>query len=697
MYSHKRSFTGQSSRSLAALIDPPFLIFGLVAAAIFSVAHSAVTYFKVHRHVRSLPVPLENFDPAAMRNILQANAGVLDYQIILSTWLGLIIPLIIFATAIRWTLASLRVSVQRLVTIGTLSTFYFCSFMTIALANLEWTPGNRLLGLFAPFGTNFFQSVRALLCLAVAIGCVVTLTRNATSKFNRSIRWFAALVVLLTAVTVDYFHSQKRRSIHSSYMRAPASVQFIFVVPGLSPADLQKSLRTDQLNELRNQLSSFQEVHPGTPSLLGQFVTSMLGLEANTHGIRHDFTDPRILSQTWNSIVEKSFPKGHLVYATSIGGPSPLDSLVGKETAGKRCGQTPKQLAKLGHFQASVIPYALTPKLLESFLMPEVDCTSRFLTLQQHLSQSQERMTDSLRSQGLRTFLVWLAPSLRNHDSNAPTKPADYENWEQQTKNIYEILRSHKQFLNTTGLTAFHQTFFVGLSTPESGTAAFVRFDGQTKSQLTDLTLDSPGQLGQISVADLLRTQSTAEVSDSPFFYSEFTDTDTGTDSSKNISSLAPELKYSGANPKSQTRFLMNSDLLRKSIVNSKRHVICQNVASPTGHRLLVKVSLNLLATENRLPELTYEDFQIENLPSPENQLKLDDCLKNAREILTASVAKDVSLRDSSAFETLLTGLPVKSVKMLTDTLETNSESEDEAFDRDTSAVPTMPDEEQEE
>jgi hypothetical protein len=77
--------------------------------------------------------------------------------------------------------------------------------------------------------------------------------------------------------------------------------------------------------------------------------------------------------------------------------------------------------------------------------------------------------------------------------------------------------------------------------------------------------------------------------------------------------------------------------------------------------------------------------------------LKLDDCLKNAREILTASVAKDVSLRDSSAFKTLLTGLPVKSVRMLTEPLETSSESEDEAFDRDTSAVPTMPDEEQEE
>ncbi|MEN9810550.1 MAG: hypothetical protein RLZZ488_2117 [Pseudomonadota bacterium] len=693
MYSHKRSFTGQSSRSLAALIDPPFLIFGLVAAAIFSVAHSAVTYLKVHHHVRSLPVPLENFDLSAMRNILQTNASVLDFQIILSTWIGLIIPLIVFATAIRWTLASLRVSVQRLVTIGTLSTFYFCSFMTIALANTDWTPGNRLLSIFSPFGTNFFQSVRALLCLAVAIGCLVTLTKNATSKFNRNMRWFAALVILLSTITVDYFHSQRRRGIHSSYMRAPASVQFIFVIPGLRPVDLQKSLRTEQLNELRNQLSSFQEVHPGTPSLLGQFVTSMLGLEANTHGIRHDFTDPRILSQTWNSIVEKSFPKGHQVYATSIGGPSPLDSLVGGETDGKRCGQTPKQLAKLGHFQASVIPYALTPKIVESVLIPEVDCTNRFLTLQQHLAQVQERMTDTLRSQGLRTFLVWLAPTLRNHHSNEASGPADYESWEQQTKNIYEILRSHKQFLNTTGLTAFHQTFFVGLSTPESGTAAFVRFDGQTKSQLTDLTLDSPGQLGQISVADLLRTQSTAEMSDSPFFYSEFTDTQTP----ENISSLAPELKYNGANPKIQARFLINSDLLRKAIVNSKRHVICQNVASPTGHRLLVKVSLNLRATENRLPELTYEDFQFENLPSPENQLKLDDCLKNAREILTASVAKDVSLRDSSAFKTLLTGLPVKSVRMLTEPLETSSESEDEAFDRDTSAVPTMPDEEQEE
>ncbi|NBW82994.1 hypothetical protein EBR21_14680, partial [bacterium] len=379
--------------------------------------------------------------------------------------------------------------------------------------------------------------------------------------------------------------------------------------------------------------------------------------------------------------------------ALSIGGTSPLDALVGVETDGERCGQNPKQLAKIGHFQVSVIPFALTPRMLESTLTPHIVCSNRFLSLHQHLQQTAEKITARLRNQELKTFVIWVSPQLLSNKQTSFDLPDDFGSWEQSTRNTFEILKSHWAFLNNTKLEPFHQTFLLGLSDKGESTTAFLRFDGQTKSQLSDLTLDSPGQRSQSSVADLLRTQENTDVKDSPLFYSEFTDPQP----QASVATLPPELKSDSVKSNATSKFVLNANLLRKTIVNSKRHVICQNVASPNGHRLLVKVSLNLRATENRLPQLTYEDFEKENLPSPENHIDLQECLKNARELLTESVYKDVSLRDSSAFRTLLTGLPVKSIKTNPSVLETTSEQENEALDQSTSAVPASPEEEKEE
>ncbi len=693
MYSHKRSFTGQSSRSVAALFDVPFLISGLLIAAIFSVTHSAVTYFSLHENIRAWPAALEQLPLASLTQTLRDNTDALNWTLILATCTGLALPLVIFSIAIRWTLAPLRVTVQRTVTSCCLAAFYICSFMSTALSNPEWASGNTLVRLFSPLGGGVFQSLRAVLCLSVFIGCIYTLAKNATSRINRGLRIFAAALALIVFMTGDFIYSQQKRSVSPAYLKAPASVRFIFVVPGLKPADIQKALKSEPLTDVRNQLSSFQEVHPSTPSLLGQFVTTLLGIEPNTHGIRHDFIDPEILEPAWTTVHTKAFPKGHEVYAMAIGGPAPLSSLVGAQTAGSRCGHEPSQLARLGHFQTSVVPYALTPRFLEPYLNRDLICSNRFLTLHQHLIQAHEKMTDQLHESGLKTFVIWVSPSLRKTDADLTSKPKDYEQWEPSTKNIFQILKSHKQFLNNTKLTPFHQTFVVGLAEQQDATTAFVRFDGQIKAQLTDLTLDSPGQRSQLSLADLLRSQQNTDLKDSQFFYSEFTDSMT----KDNVGRIAPDFMRPDLSKNIAGRFIVSADALRKNIVNSKRHVICQSVASPNGRRLLVKVSLNLRATDNRLPQLTYEDVEKENLPSPENQMDLEDCLKSAREILTESVFKDVSLRDSSAFQTLLTGLPVKSIKTNTATLDMGSETEDEAFGISTSTVPNSPVEEEDE
>jgi hypothetical protein len=690
MYSHKRSFTGQSTRSIAALFDWPFLLAGVFVSALAAVIHSVTTYFSLHEHIRALPAALEQIPPATLKQILRNNTEILNLSLILTTWTGMLLPMLFFAIAIRWTLAPLRVTVQRTVILCCLAVFYSCSFMGTLLANPNWMKLHFPLSLFSNFGTGFFQSLRAILCASVFIAVLYTLTKNATSKVNRAFRITATALLVFSWIAADYVFTQNQRRVNPVYLKNDSSLQFIFILPGLKPKDVQESLRAEELTEIRNQISSFQEVHPSTPSLLGQLTTTLLGIEPNMHGIRHDFTAPEVLGSAWKAALNKGFTKGHEIFPMTLGGTSPLTSLTGTSAHGENCGQDARQLSKLGHFQASVISYSLTPRVLEPFLNRELPCSNRFLTLRQHLSQAYETITENLHSPGLKTFFIWISPNLNIADANLPSK---HVNWDQPTKNIFEILSNHRQFLQNTKLINFHRTFVVGLAENKDTTTAFARFDGQIKAQLTDLTLDSPGQRSQLSVAHLLRSQQTPESKDSVFFYSEFTDSINKDD----ISKLAPDLSVSGPQASKPFKFIVNPDLIRKSIINSKRHVICQNVASTTGRRLLVKVSLNLRATENRLPQLSYEEFEKENLPSPENQMGLEDCLKQAREILTESVYKDVSLRDSSTFRTLLTGLPVRSIKTTAAVLETTSETENEAFDKSTSAVPESLQEEQDE
>lgn len=689
MYSHKRSFTGQSTFTLSTLLDLPLIMIGFIFTGLFSVAHSISSFLKLESHIRAWPDAVTKIPQATLAAAVKQNAAMADLNLIVSTWIGMLLPLILIAIAVRWTLGSLRVSVQRTVTLCYLLAFYFCSFMTVALHNPRWTPGNVLVNLLQPLGEGFFESLRALVCISLVGSCLFTLGRNATSKFNRAIRMTTASLCFVALLSVDYLKSKKNRSVHESFLKAPSSVKFIFVLPGLTPVDITHALSDEKITVIKEQLTSFQEVHPSTPSLLGQFITSFLGIDPVSHGIRHDFSDDELLENVRQTLLSKALPIDSEIYASAIGGPTPMAALFDDAVPGSRCGHSLKQLASLGHFQASAIPYSLLPRAIEWYFHPELACSNRFLTLEQHLFHSYQNIVSKLHEPGSKTFLIWLSNSISYTTKAEGIK--GLENWSPTAHIAHNLLLNHLAFLESTKLEKNHQTFVVGLTSNNAPTTAFVRFDGQTKSSLTDLTLESPGQRAQSSVAELLRGQPAQNEKDSPYFYSEF--------NSQNevnpMTELSPSIMTARRNQSPGTKLEVSHIALRKAIVSAKRHVICQNVSSTSGKRLFVKVSLNLRATENRLPQLTYEDIEKSNLPAQNDSMSLDECIKNARERLIKSVFEDVSLRDSSAFKTLLTGLPVKSIRAPGGIVEQNTEFE-EALDQSTSALPAFPSEEQE-
>lgn len=693
MYSHKRSFTGQSSRSFIALLDIPFLIVGFIFSGIFSIAHSAITFHNLHDHIRLWPLSLQQIPTAALRETLRSNAFIFDYQLIFSNWLGLFLPFFIFSIINRWSLASLRISVQRSVTLGYLFAFYVCSFMTIALMNSEWTPGNRLVNLFHSFGATFFQSVRAILCMFLLVAAIMTLTKNATSRFNRNVRWLVVALFTLTVIIGDYLLSQKQRKVHNFFSKTQNSVRFIFVVPGLQSDDLQKSLNSENSTHFSKQISSLYSIYPSTSSQLGQFASAFLGLEPYEHGVRTDFTDPESLKPLWNTISQKTVPKDHSIYALSVGGPSPLGTIVEPSTPGQRCVFNPEQLAKLGHFQASVIPYALAPKYFESFLIPQLQCSNRFLSLEQHLLRGYEQVTNQLHSPTPKTFLLWISPDISQRVFGDAELPDNTKTWNAGAKNIYKILKIHEHYLTTTELIKKHKTFILGLSTQPNNMTTFAELDGQISTKEEQNSFDTTHTFSQLNVAKFLQDYKRTNFKNPQYFYSEFTDSA----SQNRMETLQPSVqKRDFASKLSKNYFVTNSDLLRKNLINSQRHIICKNVLSADQKVVSMRVSLELLSKDNRLPRLTYEEIALNADSNEHEKTSLDECLKTAKDQLTLSVNHDISLRDSSALRTLLSGLPVKSVQMGSLAFETSNETDNAELDKSTSAIPNVPDEEQE-
>jgi hypothetical protein len=596
--------------------------------------------------------------------------------------------------------------VQRSAASVIIGIFYFCSFMAAALSHPEWTPGNFIVQLSASLGPGFFQGLRAILCLATFAACVLTFIKNATSRINRNVRFSLSIVGIIAWISFDYFQTRQQRTIHSNYLKSPASAKFMIILPGMTSNDATQVLNSEQLSPMKQQMTEFEIVQPSTQSLLGQLVTTFLGTDPQSHGIRHDFIGQQLMTNVWTIFAQQMKNHKTKLNVTSIGGPSPLESLVSPETQGERCGQEPKALSRLARFQASVFPYALTPRILESYLIPELDCSGRFLTLSQHLIRAYEKITSKMHEGDSQLFILWFSPQLRTVSIRNSEHPDEFDTWSASAKYTHEILSFHTEFLRSARLDKSHETYIIGLSQQPDALTAFIKWTGQADSNKNTEINDKKEQMSQKSLARFLHPQQITPLHSQQIQeqstpqhinlnYSEFTDEK----SFQMFATLKPDVKFSKPDATASSSFVLDSNTLRRAIVYSKRHVFCQNVVDEQGKALRIKVSLILRNEEDRIPKLTYEEFERSPIEPAEATIDLQNCLKSAHTILSDSVFRDISMRDSSAFRTLLVGLPVKSIKLTPSADESANETDDEnaAFDETTSSIPTSPSEEQDE
>jgi len=679
MYSHKRSFTGQSTRSIATLFDLPFLAAAVVINFIFSTAHSFVTYTKLHLHVRSLPPTIQDIAPDTLVSALKYTASIFNPHLIASLFLGLTLPLLLISAAVRFALAPLRVSVQRTVTICYLVSFYLCSVLAVALQQPEWTPGNVLLMIARPLGKEFFESLRAILCLSLIAATAVTLARNATSKTNRRIRIVAIAILTVSILSAEHLITEDKRRIHSSFLKNPSTVKFIYVVPKLTKGDIQKAFKNKTLESLKEQLTSFQEIEASTSSYSGQFATTFLGTQPLTHGIRNDQFGEDTQLNVMNAIPQGALKDSGELYVATIGGTTSIARLFNPVTPGQRCDSNLEQLAAIGQFQASVLPYSLLPRALDWFFHPELDCTTRYMDVEQHLLHLHQKIALELHQPGQKTFVIWISENLQR---KLPKQ--SQLNSERKQSLTQALLEMHAEFLSMSGLKSFHQTFLIGLAGPESDSTAFVRFDGQAQSKLTDLTLDFPGLRSQASTSVLFRPDEAEKASENSFFYSEIN----SNDMFSQASTIVPKVTLIPNS--SNVQLSIDHSELRAALTNGQRHVTCKNVVDLTPNGLsLVKVTLTTHPESSRLPQLTYQSVPIQKPSGLTHQVSVQECLETARQHLISSLYEDISLRDSAAFRTLLTGLPVQPIQAQSAQLDIQESLESE-IDAETSALPAQ-------
>jgi uncharacterized coiled-coil protein SlyX len=659
MYSHKRSFTGHTS-VWTALLDLPFLLTGATFSLVASFLHSAVTYYKTKQHIRPFPEFMQLIPNDTLTELIHESGQLINVTLITSYWLGLFIPLLATSVTIRWTLASLRISVQRLVTVCFLTAFYFCSFMIVALHSKHWTPGNIFVQIFAPLDHGFFQSLRALLCLGLVAYSIYRFSLNATSRIDRNMRVTLAAFVSLGLLFVDFYRTKQLRSVDESHLKTPHSVQFVFVLPELSTQDIRTAFQEESLSSLKEQLTSFQEIVPSTASALGQLVTSLTGLEPPAHGIRHDDLESELIRNSQTTISQTLASSGDGLLVSSLGGPSPIKNLFDESIPGQRCGQSLTDLARLGQFQASVFPYSLIPAMIEVDLHPELLCSNRFLTLEQSLFHAYRQVVEYLQSKGSKTVLLWLSPHLRT--GAQPSDLPATESWNNSALFAHTLLKQHLSFLSTTQLLPHHRTFILGLAGEDEPTTAFVRMDGQIKSDMTQLALDAPGMRSQSSIRALMHDSAPTQDEASQHFYSEFSDAS----ERRRILSLPPTPVLSSKDGKHNKPTLsVDKASLRQTLVASSRQIICHSPTDTPEQRVLHAVRLNLRTAANRMPQMQRTLF-----PSTEGAASLEreadqNCLKEAEQILLESVFNDVTFRDSAPLRTLLAGLPLSENKPL--------------------------------
>jgi hypothetical protein len=677
MYSHKRSFTGQSTRSLASLFDLPFLSAAVVVNLLFSCIHSFVTYAKLHQHIRNLPTTMQSISTETLASALKYTAIAFNPLHITSLFLGLTLPLILISAAVRFALAPLRVSVQRTAASCYLVVFYLCCVLAVALQQPEWTPGNILLMLARPFGKEFFESLRAILCLSLIAATAVTLARNATSKANRRIRIVSFVVLTVLALSAEHLITEDKRRINSAFLKNPSSVKFIYVIPDLVKSDVQKAFEAKSLEKLKEQLTSFQEIEASTSSYAGQFATTFLGDEPLSHGIRNDQFGEDTRLNVMAALSQRALQYAGTLYMATIGGTTSVARLFAPETPGQRCDSDLKQLAAIGQFQASVLPYSLLPRILDRTFHPELACSTRFINTEQHLLNLHQKIAVELHQPGQKTFVIWISENLSKKLPNPSMLSTE------NTASLASVLLSmHTEFLELTGLKNFHQTYVVGLAGPNSGKTVFARFDGQANSKLTDLTLEFPGLRSQASTSLLFRPDEAVVSPESSFFYSEVNSNEEFVPAS----SITPKVEFV---PGTRTvRTFVDHSELRAALTNGQRHVICKNVVGAGGDGLsMVKVTLTTHPASSRLPQLTYQPTPILKPTALTLQTSLADCLETARSQLISSLYEDISLRDSSAFRTLLAGLPVQPIQAHTTNLNSQDNVEPE-IDAATSALP---------
>lgn len=659
MYSHKRSFTGHTS-VWTALLDLPFLLTGAVFSLIASFLHSALTFYKTTQHIRPFPESLHLLPDDTLTELLHESGQLFNLTLMASYWLGLFIPLLAISVTIRWTLASLRISVQRLAAVCFLSAFYFCSFMIVALHSKHWTPGNLLVQILAPLDDGFFQSLRALLCLGLVAYAVYRFAMNATSRMDRNMRVTLAAAVSLGLLFVDFYNTKQLRSVDQSHLKTPHSVKFVFVLPDVSTKDIRTAFQEESLSSLKEQLTSFQEIVPSTASALGQLVTSLTGLEPPAHGIRHDDLETELVRNNQATITQTLASSGEGLMVTSLGGPSPIKNLFDDSTPGQRCGQSLTDLARLGQFQASVFPYSLIPAMIEVELHPELLCSNRFLTLEQSLFHAYRQVVEHLQSKGSKTILLWLSPHLRT--GALPSDLQATESWNKSALFAHTLLKQHLNFLSTTQLLPHHRTFILGLAGEDEPTTAFVRMDGQIKSDMTQLALDAPGMRSQSSIRALMHDSAPTQDEASQHFYSEFSESS----ERRRILSLPPTpVSPSSEGKLNKPTLSVDKASLRRTLVASSRQIICHSPTDAAEQQSFHAVRLNLRTAANRMPQMQRTFF-----PSSEGATGVEgatdeNCLKEAEKILLESVFNDVTFRDSAPFKTLLAGLPLAEKKLL--------------------------------
>ena len=519
-----RSFgQGDSTRTLKAYFDLPFLLVLLLLVAIFS---GWQTQSLMHSRLGAQPWLYDEFS-SFLQNVVATNgiqiSSSLRIRFFLAEFFALFGLSVFFSCSSNMFFHGLHINVRRVIALVLATLFVVCSVSATSLENKVWlasVPEN-----FVAFKTPaFYLAIRAILTGLGAFGILFPFVSWGQNRANRLARCLLVVCSLGALMLVDWRVSKEQRTVANANLSPDSSHVVVLVVPDFSEKDMSDFLGLPEITAWRERMVGTLRVLPTSDAALSQFATLLTGELPSQHGIRTDWVEPELAKRVGEPFMQGVAAGGRSLFVSSVGSVQNTSAFFSPEIPGTRCSFEIEQIVDTQALDNFLLAHSLLPSSLTTQLFPEYKCGQKFESLAELHRGELKKMTELLKSPQQLAALFWVDPNayVGLHSIATTEKMRPQGPWQSTTSNPFQqdlywdsnqsaararilaqVFTVYEEYLNLVGMNKNTRVIVTGLASRTAQPVSAVVFDPRADEDLKSL-LARNVVVPQSSLAQLL-------------------------------------------------------------------------------------------------------------------------------------------------------------------------------------------------